>query len=75
MLAILAVFKILESIMCDSKYPARLGACVGTGPIVSVFEHLPISLGIFCISWSLFWIVKTSRTPFPEDMKKQFISY
>lgn len=47
MLAILAVFKILESIMCDSKYPARLGACVGTGPIVSVFESICLFLWMF----------------------------
>lgn len=34
-----------------------------------IWKHLPISLGIFCISWSVFWIVKTSRTPFPENIK------
>lgn len=52
--------------MCGSEHPAGLVACVGTGPIVYIFASIHLFLWVFfCISWSLFWIVKTSRTPFP----------
>lgn len=47
MLAILALVKIQESIMCDSEHPAGLVACVGTGPIVSIFESICVFLWVF----------------------------
>lgn len=47
MLAILNLVQILENIMCDSEHPAGLVACVGTGPIVSVFESILLFLWVF----------------------------
>lgn len=47
MLAMLALVKILERIMCDSEHPAGLVACVGTGPVVSVFESICLFLWVF----------------------------